>query len=244
MYHLVEKGNKPNTMHGDFKMIRKFLNLAIKKGLTKNYPFKDFEIPSEDSLKEYLTLKEVGDLHNLYESGILSKKLQNTLFYFLIACYTGLRFSDVSRLSALYLKQSGKQYFISMLMKKTRKPVEVPLSNRVVKLLMKRVGVDYTPSSLQEIDLLGNEGLFSRKLKQSNSRVNNDIREIIALQKINKYISFHCSRHSFAINSLVLGISLEVISNILGHTQLKTTQIYAKIVNELKVKQMEKWNYD
>jgi hypothetical protein len=128
-YYLVEKGNEPNTMKSDFVMIRKFLNLAIKKGLTKNYPFKDFEIPSEEAAKEYLTLKEVEGLHNLYDSGTLSEKLQNTLFYFLIACYTGLRFSDVGRLSALYLKQTGKRYFVSMQMKKTRKPVEIPLSN-------------------------------------------------------------------------------------------------------------------
>ncbi|QHT66342.1 site-specific integrase [Rhodocytophaga rosea] len=241
-YHLVEKGNKPNTLHGDFKMIRKFLNLAIKKGLTKNYPFKDFEIPSEDSVKEYLSLKEVETLHNLYDSELLSAKLQNTLFYFLIACYTGLRFSDVGRLNALYLKLSGNRYFISMLMKKTKKPVEIPLSNRVVRLLSKRLGIKY--EQLIETDLLKNDRLFSKKLKQSNSRVNTDIRQIIAMQKIDKYISFHCSRHSFAINSLILGISLEVISNILGHTQLKTTQIYAKIVDELKIKQMEKWDYD
>lgn len=242
-YYLVEKGNEPNTMKSDFIMIRKFLNIAIKKGLTKNYPFKDFEIPSEEAVKEYLTLKEVESLHNLYDANSLSEKLQNTLFYFLIACYTGLRFSDVGRLNALFLKQTGNRYFICMQMKKTRKPVEIPLSNRVVRLMLKRAGVEHTPA-LAEVDLLGNNGIFSRKLKQSNSRVNNDVREIIAMQKINKYISFHCSRHSFAINSLILGISLEVISNILGHTQLKTTQIYAKVVNELKVKQMEKWDFD
>jgi site-specific recombinase XerD len=242
-YYLVEKGNEPNTMKSDFVMIRKFLNIAIKKGLTKNYPFKDFEIPSEEAVKEYLTLKEVESLHNLYDSHTLSEKLQNTLFYFLIACYTGLRFSDIGRLNTLYLKQTGNRYFISMQMKKTRKPVEIPLSNRVVRLMLKRAGVEHTPT-LAEVDLLGNNGIFSRKLKQSNSRVNNDVREIIAMQKINKYISFHCSWHSFAINSLILGISLEVISNILGHTQLKTTQIYAKVVNELKVKQMEKWDFD
>jgi site-specific recombinase XerD len=242
-YYLVAKGNEPNTMKSDFVMIRKFLNLAIKKGLTKNYPFKDFEIPSEESVKEYLSLKEVEGLHNLYDSDTLSEKLQNTLFYFLIACYTGLRFSDVGRLDALYLKQKGKRYFVSMQMKKTRKPVEIPLSNRVVRLMLKRAGIEYTPA-LADVDLLGNNGIFSRKLKQSNSRVNTDVREIIAMQKIDKYITFHCSRHSFAINSLILGISLEVISNILGHTQLKTTQIYAKVVNELKVKQMEKWDFD
>ncbi|QHT66152.1 tyrosine-type recombinase/integrase [Rhodocytophaga rosea] len=180
-YHLVAKGDKPNTIKSDFFMIRKFLNLGRKKGLTKIYPFEDFEIPSEESVKEYLTLQEVEGLHNLFDSESLSEKLQNTLFYFLIACYTGLRFSDVGRLNALYLKLSGKRYFISILMKKTKKPVEIPLSNRVVKLLSKRLGVKY--EQLTELDLLKNDSLFSRKLKQSNSRVNTDVREIIAMQK-------------------------------------------------------------
>jgi integrase len=151
-----------------------------------------------------LLLKEVEGLHNLYDSGTLSEKLGNTLFYFLVACYTGLRFSDVGRLNALYLKQTGNRYFIAMQMKKTRKPVEIPLSNRVVRLMLKRAGVEHTPA-LADVDLLGNNGIFSKKLKQSNRRVNSDVREIIARQKIDKYITFHCSRHSFAINSLILG---------------------------------------
>jgi integrase/recombinase XerD len=57
-----------------------------------------------------------------------------------------------------------------------------------------------------------------------------------------KHITFHCSRHTFAINSLILGIPLEVVSKILGHTELKTTQIYAKVVDNLVNREMKKWN--
>jgi hypothetical protein len=73
-------------------MIRKFLNLAIKKGLTKNYPFKDFEIPSEEAAKEYLTLKEVEGLHNCMIRAHFLKSFKIHCSTFLIACYTGLRF--------------------------------------------------------------------------------------------------------------------------------------------------------
>jgi hypothetical protein len=89
-YYLTAKGNKPTTMKSDIVMIRKFLNLATKKGLTKNYPFADFTIPTEEAVKEYLTLQEVERLHNLYATETLPPKLQNTLFYFLLACSRSL----------------------------------------------------------------------------------------------------------------------------------------------------------
>jgi site-specific recombinase XerD len=62
------------------------------------------------------------------------------------------------------------------------------------------------------------------------------------LMGINKHITYHCSRHTFAILSLILGIRIEVVSNVLGHSSLKTTQIYAKIVDTFRRSQMDKWN--
>jgi site-specific recombinase XerD len=59
--------------------------------------------------------------------------------------------------------------------------------------------------------------------------------------KINKYMTFHCSRHTFAINSIVLGIPIEVVSDLLGHSDLRTTQIYAKIVDQKRDDEMAKW---
>ncbi len=223
-YHLTALGNQPNTIKSDMVMIRKFLNLAIRKGLAKNYPFKDYKIPGANVTKEYLTLKEMQSLHGLYDGGTLSDRLHGTLGHFLLGCYTGLRFGDVGRLNGGNLKDGQ----LRVRTEKTGKVVEIPLSNRALRLI---VG-------------FGDGKLFERPLKQSNSRVNGDLKEIMALAGIGKHITFHCSRHSFAINSLVLGIPLEVISNVLGHSELRTTQIYAKVVGELKQKQMEKWNYD
>ncbi len=59
---------------------------------------------------------------------------------------------------------------------------------------------------------------------------------------IEKYISFHCARHTFATVGITIGIPMEVISKLLGHSDLKTTQIYAKIVDDVKIKEMNKWN--
>ncbi len=60
--------------------------------------------------------------------------------------------------------------------------------------------------------------------------------------KINKKISFHCSRHTFATNSITLGLPIDVISKILGHTDMKTTEIYTKYETGFLEKEMDKWN--
>jgi len=220
--HIVKvKGYKKNTIAGSFRIIRMLLNLAIKKNVTKNYPFKDFKIVSEDVDKDYLPLVQVTQLHDLYDSGEITEKLKGTLGYFLFSCYTGLRFSDASRLRANMIE--GNHLIIKT--QKTKKQVKIPLSRRAVSLLDTELA-----------------GLFTRPLKQSNSRVNTDLGEIMTLSKITKHITYHCSRHSFAINSLILGIDINVISNVLGHTSLKTTQIYAKVVDTYKDVQMDKWN--
>jgi len=60
--------------------------------------------------------------------------------------------------------------------------------------------------------------------------------------ELNKNISFHCSRHTFATISLNIGIPLNVVSKFLGHNDLKTTLIYAKLLDQTKVDEITKWD--
>ena len=218
---LLQTGVKINTASGAMRTIRIFVYRAIKKELITKNPFVNFKIKSQEAKIEYLTKEETVKLHDLYESGILSKRHQTTLHYFLISCYTGLRRSDVSRVNATHLSDN----FLSILPQKTKKTgreVRIPLGTRVKRLfLMENIAT----------------------LKLSISRTNTDIEDILKIIKIKKHITFHCSRHSFAVNSLTLGIPIEVVSSILGHTSLRTTQIYAKVVDELKVSEMKKWDF-
>ncbi len=94
---------------------------------------------------------EVETLHKLYDGGTLSERLSGTLIYFLFSCYTGLRFSDVSRLNSSHVKDG----YIAIKTKKRKKFVEIPLFNRALRLI-------------REYE---NEKLFAKPLKQSNSRV-------------------------------------------------------------------------
>ncbi|HAT76663.1 MAG TPA: site-specific integrase, partial [Flavobacterium sp.] len=74
-------------------------------------------------------------------------------------------------------------------------------------------------------------------------KTNEYLKLALTTANIKKKVTFHCSRHTFATCSITLGIPYEVVSKLLGHTDLKTTQIYAKIVDEVKIKEIDKWNF-
>ena len=99
------------------------------------------------------------------------------------------------------------------------------------------------PLPPQAIVLL-EEGFQNQRVFKVNANqvTNRYLKEISEKAKIKKKITFHCARHTFATISLSIGIPLEVVSKLLGHKDLKTTMIYAKILDDLKIKYMEKWD--
>jgi integrase len=224
-YHLEhEKKNKINSIYQKLTTIRKFVNEAIKQNLTKYYAFKDYQLKTEEVEKEYLELHEVEALHKLYKKSGTPEKIKVTLHYFLLSCYTGLRLGDIKRVSRASIINNS----IIMKTQKTGTTVRIPLNNAALSLLN---------FDLEDLKL------FERTIKQSKSRITEDLNNALELIGIkSKRITFHCSRHTFAINSLILGIPLEVVSKILGHSDLTTTQIYAKVVDSLTNREMDKWN--
>lgn len=213
----VEKLRSQNSRAHNFVAIRKFLNIAINTGLTKNYPFKQFKFTSVKKEKEYLTEKELKELQKLYDANSLSLKLQKTLANFLFTCYTGIAADDMRNKERLHYHKDH----IIFERGKTKKTVRVPLTAFAKRML----------PEIQQYDL-----------KQKPHRVNEDLKEIMAQAKIKKKITYHAGRHTFAIISLMKGVSLPVISKVLGHTSIKTTEIYARVVDELLNNEMAKWD--
>jgi integrase len=211
------KQRNQNSRYHNFAAIRKFLNLARKYGYTSNYPFENFKFKQKTVEREYLTEMELLDLQKLYCSGTLSERLNTTLAHFLFTCYTGIAGDDLRHKERLNFNGD----LLTFERGKTKKLVKVPLSNRAQSLKDK---------------------ILNSSLKQSESRTNTDLMEIMKIAKINKHITYHAGRHTFAIISLMKGISLSVISKVLGHTSTKTTEIYAKVVDDLLNTEMSKWN--
>jgi integrase len=243
-YILKTLKQKGNTACHAMCFLRKYTKRLYKLGKIRPYPFDDFKVgsPFEAEL-EFLEPEELNALHDLYDSKRLltevksyntkyaadfhiGEQLQKVLRYFLVACYTGLRHSDIKTLSPQHIK--GK-YIVKELVKGRegrKKLIRIPIRKRLQTLLS-------APNP---------EDSIFRNNVMENAQTNKYLSKIMKICGINKHITFHIARHSFSIISLLLGVKFEVVSNILGHSELTTTQRYARVVDRLREQEMDKWD--
>ncbi len=241
---IEELGNKQNTIYGDFSMIRKYITVAHKKSIIKTNPFHNFSFEKEDGKKEHLTLDELDKLHKFYNNKsfleltshdgrgktyLTGLKYQETLQHILISCYTGLRLSDLKDLRYKHIENG----MIIMPMGKSRKNKEKMLRIPITKRLKSVLDL--------EGDKKPNDKIYQGFVRNS-SDINPMLRHIMTEVGINKYLTFHSTRHTFAVSALTLGMSIETVSDIMGHSDLKTTQIYAKVIDDKRIEEMSKWN--
>ena len=198
------------------------LNKAVRDGIIPMNPLKKldrrekFQPSPED--REFLTIEE---LRKLMETPCTNQEVYKS---FIFACFTLLRLSDVRTMSLekVYETPDGKAQFVRTIMQKTDKPVNVPLSQEALKVIPPK----------------GTEGLFF-KLPSSDATINYHIRKWMKAAGITKHISYHCSRHSFATMMLSLGVDIYTVSKLLGHSNVTTTTIYAKIIDKKMIEAVE-----
>ena len=153
---------------------------------------------------------------------------------FLLSCYAGLRYSDVIRLDESCLQHSkGEGYSLYYSMQhKTKTDVMIP-----VYLLFNR-----KPEQIVKKYLAKGDPQLFRGL--SNQYVNRCLKQLAFLAGLKRNLTFHMGRHSCATLLLDMGLSYEVVQQILGHTNIRTTQIYGKVRKEAvkKALQAVKWD--
>jgi len=205
----LEKNCKNKTANSYFTTIRMSFNQAIKDGLLKLNPCKPINnIRVNESKREYLTLDE---LKLLFKTDSECVEVKNA---FLFSCFSGLRISDVVNLE--YINLINQQ--ISLYQKKTKDYLEIPINDFAYSLIdVKKIGRKTKVFSLP-----------------SYSKIRYILSEWIAKAGIKKHITFHVSRHTFATLQLTLGTDIYTVSKLLGHKNLETTQIYAKVVDQKK----------
>lgn len=203
-----------NSAASYIRKVRAALNEAVKDGIIQRSPAVESEsIRPEESEREFLTLEE---LQAVAKKDCEVPILKNA---FLFSALTGLRWSDIQKLvwsEVQYSKEIG--YYIRFTQKKTK-------------------GVETLPISEQSYELLGspreaNDKVFDG-LKYSAWQ-NIKLQSWIKSAGINKSISFHCARHTYATLQLTLGTDIFTVSKLLGHRDIRTTQVYAKIIDEKK----------
>jgi len=228
---LTTKSNKSNktTLSQNsavsyFNKLKAALKQAYKDGLLNtDLNAKIESIKATETRREYLTLEELNKLVKTPCNDNLLKRAA------LFSALTGLRFSDIQKMvwnEVEYIE--GQGYFLNFDQKKTK-------------------GVEVLPISEQAYNLLGESGDPTVRVFEGlkySAYHNKHLFQWIGAAGITKDITFHCFRHTFATLQLFHGTDIYTVSKMLGHKDLKTTQVYAKIVDEAKRKAADKIKLD
>ena len=197
---------------------RTALNEAVREGLIDKNPWNRLEtiekIKKPESKREYLTIDEIRSMITTDCPNELVKRA------YLFSCFTGLRISDVRNLKWGDVYTENGQTFVSVVMKKTTKPLYIPLSGQALKWMPEKG------------DSTFDDYVFGNLVNYGN--VNENLKKWAEAAGIRKHISYHTSRHSFATMMLTLGADLYTVSKLLGHSSVKHTQIYARIIDRKK----------
>lgn len=219
LYLKADEGIGHNTAIKYIQFLKRVINYGIGMEWLKHDPFKAFKCTLHNVVRECLTQEDID--------AIQGKKLSNNRLaavrdIFVFSCYTGLAYADVKKLKhSEIVKGIDGSLWIQTFRAKTNTRVPIPLLPQALVLVEKY--------SMQKVP----NGLVFPVL--SNQKMNAYLKEIADLCNISKKLTFHIARHTFATTvTLSNGVPIETVSKMLGHTNIKTTQIYSKVV-DLKI---------
>lgn len=219
------KGCVNNTVYTYLNPLRRMILIARNNGWLDYNPFGDYRITMKKTDRVYLTMDEIYRIKNIQMMGYAALYgLVQDLFIF--CCFTGVSYIDLKNLTTKNLKQTEKGIWLCFERHKTGISCNIPLLDIPLGIITK-----YRAFMI-------NEQLFSIP---SYSTLLYAIKRIAKLCNIEKHISWHTARHTFATEiCLQNGVPIETISRMLGHTDVKTTQIYARISNTVIQRDMAK----
>lgn len=209
--YLRKKKLEHNYINKLHSFLRKYILLANKRGKKIANPYNEFKLTLQKKKRDYLTAKEVSGLRTLYDSNELPIHLQKTLRHFLFQIATSLRYSDLAAITTKNLI-GDTLMFCPIKTQKTGKLVSIALGDMAKKML----------------EDAGGDGvkLFPVKAEPTMNRY---LKDIAAFAGISKKLTTHMGRHTFGFLFIAAGGQIEVLMEIMGHSDLKTTQIYTHI---------------
>lgn len=224
-----QKKLSSNTIGKSIKTLKTFLNEATERGLNTNldYKSKRFKVTQQDSESIYLSVDEIQLLSNLDLSK--DSKLENVRDLFIVGCYTGLRFSDLSQLKSENINNG----FIKIRTQKTNEVVIIPLNQLVIDILKKYNGELPNCISNQKTNLyLKNIGELAKLNDKVEISVNKGNLTTKSFKNKFNLITTHTARRSFATNLYLQGFPTVSIMKITGHKTEKAFMKYLKITTE------------
>lgn len=193
------------------------LNAAVRAELLGENPFMllsaSEKIKKPESQRQFLTIEEIKMMIAAECSNPTVKQA------YLFSCYCGLRISDIYALRWKDVRMNDGRYMLSVVMKKTSTPIYIPLSANALEWLPERTD---------------DESCVFAGLP-TEPTVNRILGVWAKSAGIDKHLTFHTSRHTFGTLMMTVGADLYTTSKLMGHSDVRTTQIYAKIVDSKKI---------
>lgn len=213
-YLRTEGSLSHNAVAKNMQQLRRVITVAIQNEWLPKDPFPNYRITPKETERGFLSLEEV----ELIGSAVLVERLDKVRDVFLFCCYTGLAYADVSKLTQQHLfKGEDSHTWIKISRTKTGTQSLIPIIPQGLLILDK-----YTP-------LMNNANSDLLLPIISNQNLNKYLKEIGEITGIKKRLSMHLGRHTFATTiTLNKGVDIVSVSKMLGHKNLKVTQIYAK----------------
>ncbi|AZA93061.1 Tyrosine recombinase XerC [Chryseobacterium nakagawai] len=215
-YLLTKKGNSDPTCFTDFKVIKKFINLADDRGIKLPFDKKKFIVQEPKTIPTFLLPEEVSKLVQYFFSEFIAPIHSLPLGYFLFSCYTGLRISDIQNLKRKDIEM--EVFNFSHIKSKNFQPMRINDELRKI--------IDFCPS------------LFVDRL--SDQKINKHLKTIAVNCRIAKNLTMHVGRHTFATTILINDGSIAKLQKLLGHTKISNTMRYGHLVDDDALSEIEK----
>lgn len=216
-YLKAEKKIDINTNAKYIKNLKKIINECVAKNWLDKHPFLGYKLKTKQTERAYLSEQE---LQAIEEKEFTMDRLSHIRDIFIFSCYTGLAFVDVANLTTnnISIGIDGEKWIFTH-RQKTETASRIPLLPPALAIIEKYRSYQEASNKLLPVP--------------SNQKTNAYLKEIATLCGINKELTFHVARHTFATTvTLTNGVPIESVSKMLGHKKLQTTQHYAKILDK------------
>ena len=202
------------TVDNYLRCLKAAFNVAVEEGIMPTNPMLALDrshLKGTTYEREFLSVEEVK---KLIDTPCRRSDIKGA---FLFSCFCGLRISDVRSLQWKHVVTAGGKMYLKITQFKTRRPLSIPLSRQALRWMPERGGA-------------GEDEYIFPPLSKNMTVLDDWAKEA----GINKHVTFHVSRHTFATMELTMGADIYTTSKLLGHTSVATTQIYAKVINSKK----------
>lgn len=212
----TDKRNKrvENTYYSNLRVIKKYLRRAIKTGIKIPVDLDTIKCKIIKSKRVDLNPNELKKLYDYYFSIFIQDNEKIPLGIFLFSCFTSLRISDLSKLK----REKILTGLLEFNAQKTDKSHRIQVNKKAMEIVRH------------------NSEIFKKKI--SEQQINRTLKKIADRKNIDKHLTLHVGRHTFATNYLRAGGKVEQLQKILGHSSLKETMIYVHIVEQEKDESM------